>query len=147
MILMWNYCCVLMLFFWMFPVQTGYCTCKDIVKDLFFFLVQLQQSYCPKMKKYIVSRKIHHERTCVCLRKPGNPPAATSSLVESCTKWVHWWRSLQTGQPNECEQWVPGCTNRRHKVSRPCNPLAHRCKTHPQFIWVSTLENRSNFSC
>lgn len=42
------------------------------------FLVQLQQSYCPNMKKYVVSRKIHHERTCVCLRKPGNPPAATA---------------------------------------------------------------------
>ena len=80
-------------------------------------------------------------------KKARQSPSSYSTSVESCTKWIHWWRSLQTGQPNECEQWVPGCTNKRHKVSRPCNPLAHRCKTHPQFIWVSTLENRSNFSC
>lgn len=77
MILICNFCCVLMLFFWMFPVQRGYCTCEDIVKDL-FFLVQLKKATAQKWKIY--SRKIHHERTCVytlCLRKPGNPPAAT----------------------------------------------------------------------
>lgn len=80
-------------------------------------------------------------------KKARQSPGSYSTSVESCTKRVHWWRSLQTGQPNECEQWVPGCTNRRHKVSRPCKPLAHRCNTHPQFIWVSTLENRRKFSC